>query len=563
MKSDKEAMIKAIKEAADHYQPPPKKTEFEKFLCTTYLKPVDKSSKSAGAMETGSHNEQNIIHDLRRFLEGSNVIELASDPIEFGLVARKSKPFLATSVDGLAVDASIFVDTGDRVKATVKATVALEFKTLSSRKTIDDFKTALAEVNPESKDVLQCQFGDDTFKKVVSNTGYRVQVLHHAMVLELDHVLFCVATSTSLVCCLLIEFVKTQRDAYESILSNFAGKHLQCIYGDERFPNINEENISSGKYRVEADTVQLNYKLWKALNKLVLHHDRPIPATKFLLPKIVRQWNLSKGMVDVISRYLRHLHIPFKAKSPSFALMIRLLLLPAINGCLTDRLQSTADKCIVATSFVHYKKQMANERTLKCYMEELATHFRLRMRDRGAELKSDARTHFSPEGPGRKRNNMVLYQALDADIADFEQKMRASKQSNRTFDSVKFFVDEPAAKKVRLDRQQGHMCVCLDGRPGLVIERHADCDTPSEQSQPAFKGRCALCSARSCRYGCKVCRVRLCVVLRDDDTGQSCAEKWHDPDCDLKSEKKHSEERSVGSRSIREVKNRQVVVRAK
>jgi hypothetical protein len=181
---------------------------------------------------------------------------------------------------------------------------------------------------------------------------------------------------------------------------------------------------------------------------------------------------------------------------------------------------------------------MADGRTLQDYMEELATHFRLRMRDRGTELKSNARTHFSPEGPGKKRNNNVLYQTDGADIADFEQKLRASKENNRCLDSVKFFVDEPAAKKVRLDRQLGHMCVCLDGRPGLVIDKHADCDPPSEQLQSAPKGRCALCSAPSCRYGCSVCRVRLCVVLRDDDTRRSCAEIWHDPDCDLKSVKR-------------------------
>jgi hypothetical protein len=210
----KEAMIKAIKEAAQDYQPPSKKTEFEEFLCATWLQPVNKASKAAAAMETGSHNEQNIIRDLRKFLEGSNVIEFASDPIEFGLVAQDSKQFLATSVDGLAVDARIFRDTGD----CMNATVALEFKTLSSQKRINDLRNVLANV-PSNKHVLRCQFGDETFKILVHEAGYRVQVLHHATVLKLNHVLYCVATSTSIQCCLLVNFVDRQRETYESILT--------------------------------------------------------------------------------------------------------------------------------------------------------------------------------------------------------------------------------------------------------------------------------------------------------------------------------------------------------
>ena len=46
-------------------------------------------------------------------------------------------------------------------------------------------------------------------------------------------------------------------------------------------------------------------------------------------------------------------------------------------------MQRTADLCSQATSFVQYKKRMANVLALKTYVKELAMHFRLRMRDRG------------------------------------------------------------------------------------------------------------------------------------------------------------------------------------
>jgi hypothetical protein len=302
-------------------------------------------------------------------------------------------------------------------------------------------------------------------------------------------------------------------------------------------PIVNEANISSGKYKIEAETVQLNYKLWKALNNLVLQRGRPIPATKSLLPKIVRQWNLSKGMVDVISRYLRHLNIPFSEGSPSFVLLMRFLLLPAINACLTARLRHTDDQCRGATSFVHYKKQMANALSLKKFVRELAEHFRLKMRDQGGRIDTDPRTHFTPQGSGRKRNNELLYEASESDMADFETTFLDSKRNNAHLDSVKFFVEVPVAKRVRLDRQQGHMCVHLHGRSSFVFDGHADCDSSSEQREPTVKGRCALCGMNSCTHGCTVCRVRLCVEVRDDDTRRSCAEIWHDPNCDLQLQK--------------------------
>ena len=66
-------------------------------------------------------------------------------------------------------------------------------------------------------------------------------------------------------------------------------------------------------------------------------------------------------------------------------------------------MQSKADLCSQATSFVQYKKRMANALTLKTYVKELATHFLLRMRDWGAEIASDARTQFTLEGPSKQK----------------------------------------------------------------------------------------------------------------------------------------------------------------
>ena len=141
------------------------------------------------------------------------------------------------------------------------ATVAFEFKTLSSPTKIDALNKVLAELDLEGKRVIRCQFGDETCKKVVSQEGYGFQVLQQGAVLELGCVLVCVATSTFIECCLLVDVLSIRRDPYESILTDFAENHLQCIYGDEPFPNVTEANISSGKYKVEAETVQLNSKL--------------------------------------------------------------------------------------------------------------------------------------------------------------------------------------------------------------------------------------------------------------------------------------------------------------
>jgi len=165
-------------------------------------------------------------------------------------------------------------------------------------------------------------------------------------------------------------------------LDDYAAQHLQSIYtpnitstasanntnntGSE-LPPMSEKALSIKGYIVEPDTVAYILKLWRSLTKLVLSNKGPVPALKHFLPTIVAWWNLSKGMVDVISRYLKHLQVPIHGASPFLVLIVRYILLFSVNGCITEKLLKYGRKLIDSgcTSYRLFKHDTSNRLALQ------------------------------------------------------------------------------------------------------------------------------------------------------------------------------------------------------
>jgi hypothetical protein len=109
---DKTPAARAILDAAEDYVPMVEIPEEAEFVLHFFLKPVDKGSKSQKALEVGKQNEINVLMNLKKFMEKSHLLHLSEIPREYGLVSCKSKPYLATSVDGLIFNGQLSLDGG-------------------------------------------------------------------------------------------------------------------------------------------------------------------------------------------------------------------------------------------------------------------------------------------------------------------------------------------------------------------------------------------------------------------------------------------------------------------
>ena len=77
----------------------------------------------------------------------------------------------------------------------------------------------------KSEMLLRYIFDDNNFKNTISNKSCRIQVLHHALVIEAITVLFIISDKNKLVQFVLIDMLDYHLGIYKSVLNEFKG-HL-------------------------------------------------------------------------------------------------------------------------------------------------------------------------------------------------------------------------------------------------------------------------------------------------------------------------------------------------
>lgn len=497
IKRDKVAMAKKIKEGPVG-GPPIERTELENFIQASFLKPLNKNMKQ---LAMGTANEINVLNSLKEHLKTSRIVTLDETPTEVGLASRKATRAFVTSPDGISKAESVRIFGNQPSKG-----IAHEIKTFTKPETIREVEEAVAEP------VTYCKFGDATFKWIVQRLGYHVQVIHHAMVLQVDYVLFTSACPNHIINCLLVECPKAKRDCYESILRDYKVQHLKPIYENgEDLPKMSERSLSKGSYIVEFETVLLNLALWRAVNEQVKKNEGPVPALRHMLPRVICWWNPAKGMVDVLSRYMRNIQLIIGKASPALVLLVRLLILLAINGCLTKKLLCDGSEILREKEGIGYRKLkqiIAKHLPLKDYVLSLAKHYRLPLALQGGS-DGTRRTAFTPE----KRH---LVASLEGD-----------EQSNQ--DRVYVFLNEtlPATRKCRYK-------LFVDGigkeiRLSKVFHPVVEF-VDANNSKLDWKA-CVLCGT-DCPTQCLLCGVHLCIK-KQQGGDCSCSEHFHDHETDL------------------------------
>ena len=159
----------------------PQRNPFKNVLRAWFMKPVT----NRVALKLGQVNEDMVMRGL------PSLFQRLRDPIEFGLLVRNE---IATSVDGYV---EIKLPEGEVVHC------AVEIKTMASVATEGQRENVM--LNGDK--FVQCDFGTEIFFKYVFTTAYRLQVLHHAVAMNVDHVLFVVANSNTIMYGVLVHFV--------------------------------------------------------------------------------------------------------------------------------------------------------------------------------------------------------------------------------------------------------------------------------------------------------------------------------------------------------------------
>jgi hypothetical protein len=457
----------------------------------------------------GSANESKVLAAIPEFLNAfHNGIELTSEPRELGLCARDGKRHLATSIDGL-LQAKI-----DESETTLP--IGIEIKSYVAPKSQDQVATNRAGLRRFEK----CAYGDSVFNRIVNNSGYRVQILHHAMVLKLNHILFVQADKNTIKTCLLVEVPEGDRDRLESLLDKYADEHLKWVYDcNASFPELQESRISSGGYTVEPESVRVNLALAKAIEDLVDKAKCPLPRMKHIVPRIVAYWNAIKGSIDVMSRLLLHFKIPLQGASPEQVYIIRMIQLVVIDGFLATKLVKHAlPKANQYKSFRKLKKYASRKLRLKSFVKHLGRRFVLPVQVKGA-CGSASRQLISP---GKEDTTAAATLAemsrldpkpLQYLIAGKKKKLIDMFNENESKDSKTKRMVTHNAKRIRLDRSFNHQ---------MGVQR--------DNKKRKYFEHCVLCyrsgiKKKTCNR-CPTCHVFLCVEAPEGGR-KPCCVKFH------------------------------------
>lgn len=207
------------------------------------------------------------------------------DMFECGLLRNKMREFLATSLDGWLViryessDNEVESEDSDSEDAGhvldhQNYNCGLEIKTPSSKKILQQQVRQCVDLYGTFS---QCEFGSAAFKKLVYKPEYRVQVLHHAAVVNLKYILFVIAGTTKIHYAILIRFPESKLMTMKRILCDIFNRSLRWVYtisslSDDiksHIPDFREDIVSTKSYPITKDSVHFALIIWKKLMSMV------------------------------------------------------------------------------------------------------------------------------------------------------------------------------------------------------------------------------------------------------------------------------------------------------
>lgn len=340
-------------------------------LDTWFMAPRVKTFES---MDKGTLNEANIVKWLPSFLEqNSDYSALAIK--EYGLMANKEKPWMATSVDSMIVLEGI---------ETSSIVVCGEWKTRVTPTTRDKIK-AIALEHGKMNCVHVKSSAEDSgvplFHTLVPQRDYRQQLLHHVAVTRSNGALYVEATEIGIEYVVLVQFDDDVLDAYESSAVTEMAKWMTPFHGLELNSTLEGDVISfcdslELKWATDIDTFTQVVALWVTAREIVTSSGVPFPHTRRLIPAMIDMWNQTKGGVDVFSKLLSNIKPVHKKLNYHGLIHTRSILSLLTNAHLLSRAAQVWHESATPIterfqSYSQFKNRLNSVRTLPMFLRQV------------------------------------------------------------------------------------------------------------------------------------------------------------------------------------------------
>jgi hypothetical protein len=238
--------------------------------------------KSTPDMKKGTANESSVIRALLKLKWVGKIYDV-------GMLAMQSEPWIAASADGVVQVQP--PPGGDFVRA------SLEIKTKVSEATQ---ATAVKVRKQIGSMYVECTAGNPLWFMTIP-WAYRGQLIQQALVLNVDYVLFVMATVTGIVYVVLVKVPVETRTLYLESLKQY--KRLVSWAHSSSGDNIQVPTCFPREYRIAAET---HLPLWKTFMALPL----PVPPVRVIKSGVQVLYSVLKAGVDGATQYISYLRDP-------------------------------------------------------------------------------------------------------------------------------------------------------------------------------------------------------------------------------------------------------------
>jgi len=248
--SKKRARPETPQEAPMPRRPPNSQRSLHSLFFEAYTLRSSAFQDSNIGMKRGQINEREMFKQFPQFLEQRGQLQVLWKSC-IGMVSWKERAVLATSVDGICV-----LKASDGIFPAL-----LEIKTRTSPK--EKERLRLIQNKFLSFSILSRDFN-------VIPAANRQQLLHHAAVFDIEHLLFVESTPGRVNHICLIQFPEKLRASYRHVLESTLRRHFAWLYGPlSSVPSTPAIGLEFGKDAIpERESILLHMEIFRMIESM-------------------------------------------------------------------------------------------------------------------------------------------------------------------------------------------------------------------------------------------------------------------------------------------------------
>ena len=452
----------------------------------------------------GHINEKQILASLSGFLNRHYAGTIVRSYKLYGIIQLEAG--IAASPDGVA---DIRFPDSEASKL-----VAVEVKTKVAARTLAEVASVVHDHGDQR--FFRCSFISDVCKGLLT-LEHRTQILHQATVLGTLQVLYVVASQTTIIYAVLVDFTAADCDDWLEIIRTVIRKCVPyLLQGDSELVLPRLPEAAPGARNTYAagcpdnETFVLYFHLVRKLERMVRDRGYPFPFALRLVPILIVWWNKLKGMTDTVSRIMYNIKVPFHSLHPYALLWMRAIMMMVYNGHLLHRIFSIEGRLSTIKTLEQLRQMLKSEGSFTDSIADL-------VRGAGFAFTNPAFLCAAPAPPAPA----AAAAAMDVDLDAATARAVATAALGSLHDASK-----NRTKLAWLNTADG-IALRRRGAGRLHIPQHAE-----------SQRRCILCDHHTTAF-CKQCSSAnvyffACVTASKSKTGRqnvsTCFEMMHNSD---------------------------------